>query len=148
MKAQNDVKAKKGKKRGWIAAVVVAGALTLGGLIGYSLLDREHTEARNLPISQINFGRLRSGTYQGDYAGGMYQWRTNEVKVTVDAGRVEDIKLLNSAEVSANSKYDYGALYDEVIQAQSLQVDTVSGSTLTTKAFLKAIENALLKAQA
>jgi major membrane immunogen (membrane-anchored lipoprotein) len=30
-----------------------------------------------------------------------------------------------------------------VIREQSLQVDTISGATLTSKAFLKAIENAL-----
>jgi uncharacterized protein with FMN-binding domain len=34
-----------------------------------------------------------------------------------------------------------------VIDAQSLQVDTISGATLTSKAYLKAVENALLKAQ-
>jgi len=38
-------------------------------------------------------------------------------------------------------------LYDRVVQAQSLQVDTISGSTLTSKAYLKAVEDALNKAQ-
>jgi uncharacterized protein with FMN-binding domain len=38
-------------------------------------------------------------------------------------------------------------LYDRVIESQSLQVDTISGATLTCKARLKAVENALIKAQ-
>jgi uncharacterized protein with FMN-binding domain len=38
-------------------------------------------------------------------------------------------------------------LYDRVIQAQSLQVDTLSGATLTSKAWLQAVENALIPAQ-
>jgi uncharacterized protein with FMN-binding domain len=38
-------------------------------------------------------------------------------------------------------------LYDRVVQAQSLQVDTISGATLTSKAWLQAVENALLQAQ-
>jgi uncharacterized protein with FMN-binding domain len=38
-------------------------------------------------------------------------------------------------------------LYERVIQAQSLQVDTISSATLTSKAYLKAVENALLQAQ-
>jgi uncharacterized protein with FMN-binding domain len=38
-------------------------------------------------------------------------------------------------------------LYDRVIQAQSLQVDTISSATLTSKAYLKAVENALVQAQ-
>lgn len=32
------------------------------------------------------------------------------------------------------------------IEAQSLQVDTVSGATLTSKAYLKSVENALMQA--
>ena len=38
-------------------------------------------------------------------------------------------------------------LYNRVIAAQSLQVDTVSGATLTGKAYLQCVENALLPAQ-
>ncbi len=34
-------------------------------------------------------------------------------------------------------------LFEEVKTEQSLQVDTVSGATVSTKAYLKAIENAL-----
>ncbi|NLJ39781.1 MAG: FMN-binding protein [Candidatus Atribacteria bacterium] len=36
-------------------------------------------------------------------------------------------------------------LFDQIIQKQSLQVDTVSNATVTCNAYLKAIENALLK---
>jgi uncharacterized protein with FMN-binding domain len=42
---------------------------------------------------------------------------------------------------------DHETLYDRVIQAQSLQVDTISGATLTSKAYLQAVENALIQAQ-
>jgi len=38
-------------------------------------------------------------------------------------------------------------LYDRVIAGQSLHVDTVSGATLTSKAYLQAVENALVQAQ-
>ena len=34
-------------------------------------------------------------------------------------------------------------LFDAVIAAQDTRIDTVSGATVTTKAYLKAIENAL-----
>jgi uncharacterized protein with FMN-binding domain len=34
----------------------------------------------------------------------------------------------------------------EVLDAQSLQVDAVSGATATSKAFIKAVENALVNA--
>ena len=38
-------------------------------------------------------------------------------------------------------------LFDEVIKSQSLQVDVISGATLTSKAHLKAVENALEQAE-
>ncbi len=38
-------------------------------------------------------------------------------------------------------------LNDRVIESQSLQVDTISGATLSSKAYLQAVENALLTAQ-
>jgi uncharacterized protein with FMN-binding domain len=42
---------------------------------------------------------------------------------------------------------DRQMLYERVIEAQSLQVDTISGATLTSKAHLQCVENALVQAQ-
>lgn len=116
---------------------VVIGA---GGIIYTS---GERREGRNLPIAIIDFNKLNDGTYIGKYEGGMYKWRANEVLVTVSSGKVTDIKILNHKE---NQKSEFtGKLYDRVIKAQSLQVDTISGATITSKAYLKSVENALAK---
>lgn len=40
-----------------------------------------------------------------------------------------------------------GDLFRHVIESQSLQVDVISGATLTSKAHLKALENALEQAK-
>ncbi|MDD3704985.1 MAG: FMN-binding protein [Clostridiaceae bacterium] len=75
----------------------------------------------------------------------MYKWRANKTEVTVSSGKVTDIKILEHKE---NRKPEFtGKLYNSVIEAQSLQVDTVSGATLTSKAYLKSVENALKQAQ-
>jgi uncharacterized protein with FMN-binding domain len=39
-----------------------------------------------------------------------------------------------------------GPLFDRVIEVQSLKVDTISGATITSKSFLKSVENALVNA--
>jgi uncharacterized protein with FMN-binding domain len=76
----------------------------------------------------------------------MYKWRANECDVKVTDGRVAGIQLVGSKDPgSKNTQQE--VLYDRVIEAQSLQVDTISGATLTSKAWLQAVENALLKAQ-
>ncbi len=105
---------------GWILAGVVLLGVGITGKILWSKLQKEHLEARSLPRDKVDFSRLQDGVYEGSYAGGMYRWRANSVKVTVDAGVIED---------------------------QTLQVDTVSGATLTSKAYLQSVENALLLAQ-
>ena len=76
----------------------------------------------------------------------MYRWRKNECDVTVTNGKVTHIQLVGSKDPGAENT-DYEMLYDRVIQAQSLQVDTISGATLTSKAYLQAVENALIQAQ-
>lgn len=131
---------------GWIIALIVVVVLGIAGSIGWSKLSKEHQEARNLPLDAVDFNKLDDGTYQGAYEGGMYKWRANECQVTVANGKVTDIQLTASVDPGAE-KTGYQTLYDRVIQAQSLQVDTVSGATLTSKAYLQAVENALLQAQ-
>ena len=131
---------------GWIIALAVIILLGIGGGFGWSKLAAEHREARSLPLDKVDFTHLKDGAYHGAYAGGMYQWRANECDVTVAAGKVSAIHLARSGDPKAESAYT-NTLYERVIQAQSLQVDVVSGATLTSKAYLQAVENALVGAQ-
>lgn len=139
---------RKGKRKmtGWIILIAIIAILGTGGGIGWSFLSREHNEARNLPLNAVDFNRLKDGTYTGSYEGGMYKWRANKAEVTVTSGKVSDIKLVSP--INGDKELDKKeALYDRVIDAQSLQVDTVSGATLDSKAYLQAVENALKQAQ-
>ena len=89
--------------------------------------------------------KLVDGSYFGVYEGGMYKWRENEVQVMITSGKVSEIALLSSKE---NPQPEFTeVLFDRVIKKQSLQVDVISGASLTSKAFLKSIENALIKAE-
>jgi len=131
---------------GWIIAFVIVAGLGIGGGIGWSKLSKEHQEARSLLLDAVDFSKLNDGVYHGAYAGGMYKWRANECDVTVADGKVTGIQLAVSQDPGGKNT-QHEALYDRVIQAQSLQVDTISGATLTSKAYLQAIENALVQAQ-
>ena len=108
-------------------------------------LSREHEEARNVEIRNIDFMKLVDGSYFGVYEGGMYKWRENEVQVMVTSSKVSEIALLSSKE---NRPPEFTEeLFNRVIKKQSLQVDVITGATLTSNAFLKSIENALIKAE-
>ncbi|MHB8062665.1 MAG: FMN-binding protein [Ruminiclostridium sp.] len=137
---------KKGKIRILITTMVIliiVVAAGLGGALFFTSGERQ--EARNLPISAINFNNLNDGTYIGEYEGGKYKLRANKVQVTVSSAKVTDIKILEHKENQSPEFTD--KLYNRVIEAQSLQVDAISGATLTSKAYLKSVENALIKAQ-
>lgn len=131
---------------GWIIPLIIVSALGIGAKIGWSYLEKEHREARSLPLNAIDFTRLKDGTYHGAYAGGMYKWRVNECDVTVSSGQVTAIQLTGSNDPGAKNT-QHEMIYERVIQSQTLQVDTISGATLTSKAYLQAVENALIQAQ-
>lgn len=136
---------RKGKRKMimMVTLPVLLVTLALGGALLFT--SGERREAKNLPIKSVDFKQLHDGTYVGEYEGGMYKWRANKIQVTISKRKVTDIKLLEHKE--KNSSEITNTLFNRVIQSQSLQVDTISGATLTSKAYLKGIENALVEAQ-
>lgn len=147
MDEQKEVKVKK-KRKGkgcLIALLIVVVILLISGGIGWAYVGREHREARSLPLNAVDFSRLNDGVWHGAYAGGMYQWRYNECDVTITNGKVVDINL--TAAQNLDVLRDGAEMqYERVISDQSLQVDTISGSTLTGKGYLQCVENALIPA--
>jgi uncharacterized protein with FMN-binding domain len=131
----------------WIIILIIAAIVGTGGTIGWSYLSKEHNEARNVSLHSVDFSKLNDGTYAGEYEGGMYKWRANKVQVTVVSGKVTDIKLLSSSEDPSGKKTVHTLLFKQVIKSQSFPIDGISGATLTSKAYLKAVENALDRAQ-
>lgn len=144
---------KKGKVRMWTILLVIVGVFAVGSGAALVATAGERREAKNLPIAALDFSNLKDGVYTGDYAGGMYKWRATEVRVTVAGGKVTDIQLRKGAlnKEGQPAKFTQGLtindLFGRVIQSQSLQVDTISGATLTSKAHLKAVEDALEQAE-
>ncbi len=144
---------KKGKIKVWIVILVIIGVIgiaLLGGIMG---TEPGRREIRNLTINDINFKNLRDGTYVGEYKGKKDSFRNTRVEVTVSSGRVTGIKVLKGAlnkegkPAEINSKGStVEDLFEKVIETQSLQVDVISGATLTSKTHIKAVENALEQA--
>ncbi|HRW62841.1 MAG TPA: FMN-binding protein [Bacteroidales bacterium] len=127
-----------------IAIVIVALATIMIFTVCKNLITKYH-ESKNLIINDIDFKNFKDGVYIGVYDEGLNSWRKNEVKVTILDGTVTNIELLTSAENRPKEFND--EIYGRVLKNQSLQVDVISGATLTSKAYLKAIENALIETE-
>lgn len=134
---------KKKKKR--IRLIIFLTLIVLVGsafAIGWSMLMKEHREANSVSVKDIDIATIQDGVYEGYYAGGMYGLRENKVKVTVSGGKISDIQLMDDPENPQIEVIEQ--LYLRVIDEQRLSVDVVTGASLTSKAYLKAIEDALI----
>ena len=86
-----------------------------------------------MDLSNISDGKY-TGSCDAVYVGA-------EVSVTVKDHKITDITLLNHKNERGKPAE---VIIENVIKAQSLQVDTISGATNSSKVILKAIENALI----
>ena len=106
-----------------------------------------------MEIGQIDFSSLNDGTYTGEYTGEKSSMRDVALEVTVQEGKVTGLVILRGAldeegnPVELKSGVTAKEYLQSALDAQSLQIDAVSGATLTSKTLLKALENALDQAQ-
>lgn len=130
------------KKRYWLLIALLV--LIISCVYGYSLLRKEHNEANNIQLNGANYNALTDGKFVGYYEGGMYKWRENRVEIIIEKNKLREIKLLESSDPGKENS-NYKELFNRVIENQSLNVDAISGATLTSKGILKSIEIALIK---
>lgn len=91
----------------------------------------------------------KDGTYTGSVADAFYG--NVQVKVVIQAGKITDVQFLDyphdrgtSIEINTQAM---PYLKQEAIQAQSAQVDIVSGATQTSQAFRESLSYALSQAK-
>jgi uncharacterized protein with FMN-binding domain len=90
-----------------------------------------------LVIQDIAMSQVKDGAYEGAES---ILPVSAKVRVTVSAGRITGITMLSH---SHGPNHGADAILPRVIEAQSLQVDAISGATYSSKVVRKAIENAL-----
>lgn len=126
---------------GRIILIVVIVILVFGGLMAL-MATRGLKKVKNLPLADIDISSLADGVYEGSYSG--YRW-DNTVRVTVKDGKITDFEVVK--EKMTNSSQIINGIREKLIAQQNLQIDAVSGASVNTRAYLKAIEDALKKAQ-
>lgn len=143
----------KGKIKMWIVLFIIL-VIIVVVLVGGLLFDAQRRrEINELTINAVDFKKLRDGIYVGEYIGTKSHFSDTRVQVTLSASKITDIRILKGAldkegkpaELTGGLSMD--DLFDNVIKTQSLQVDVISGATLTSKTHLKALENALEQAR-
>ena len=119
-----------------IAVIVVAVFAIVMGVSAW--LTRGLDEMAQMQINNVDLNSLSDGTYRGSFRG--YRW-SNSVEVVIESNRIADIRITEKHRFHREELIQ--ELTSRIIDEQSIDVDTVSGATVSSKAFLKAIENAL-----
>lgn len=91
----------------------------------------------------------KNGTFIGDIADAFYG--NIQVQVVMQSGSIADVRFLQypsdrSRSIEIN-QYAMPILKSEAIQAQSANVDIVSGATDSSRAFIQSLQSALNKAK-
>ena len=95
-------------------------------------------EAKAIQVSSIDLSKVEDGDYIGSFD--LTRW-SNEIKVTVKDHKIVALEVMD--DVMFKMDEITKSLFDRVMQNQSLDVDIETGATVTSHAYLKAIENAL-----
>lgn len=99
------------------------------------------------PVQQT--GLYRNGTYTGAVADAYYG--NVQMQVTISGGRISNVQFLDHPQDRSRSvqinNYAMPLLKSEAIQAQSANVDIVSGATATSEAFIQSLASALTQAK-
>jgi len=127
------------KKNKKIILIIIAVILVLGIIFAvkyFSDLSSYRQAVEEINIGEVDLSQIPDGVYAGSADA---VWVSATVEVTVENHRITDIKL----EHNHGQGEEAEVIPDQVIEAQSLQVDIISGATSSSKVILGAIENAL-----
>ncbi len=100
--------------------------------------SQEFAKIRGMQIENVDLAQLPDQRYLGEFGYGATVYK---VAVVVENHQIKDVEILHNRD----SKYAKMAerVRENVLEAQALDVDVISGATTTSKALLKAMENAL-----
>lgn len=102
--------------------------------------NAEVQAVRGMRINHVDVSKVKDGDYLGAFAYGGFNY---VVRVNVVDHQIVDVLILKNRTTKWAKKAERVA--KSILDQQRNDVDAISGATTTSKAFLKAVENALEK---
>ncbi|MCR8644620.1 flavocytochrome c [Paenibacillus sp. N1-5-1-14] len=117
----------------------------LSGLLASTLiLTTAGCSLGDKPSTEVS-GVMKSGVYKAEAEGFHGQIK---IELTVDSDKISDIKVLKHGETPGVGDVAIKQIPEKVIATQSLNVDSISGATFSSKGIMGAITAALTEAGA
>jgi uncharacterized protein with FMN-binding domain len=128
------------KKKKYVVLIIIVGVILAMVITTVVIIKNMETKLEQLALTEvpeIDLSTVKDGIYNGSYQ--VFPIAV-EVKVTVKNHAISEITLIKHTNGQGKPAE---VIIDQVITKQSLQVDSISGATYSSKVILKAIENAL-----
>ena len=109
-------------------------------LAAWQLFYKQIWSIGNMSITSINLSQLSDGSYNGNFK---TPYNLYQLTVTIGNGKIINVDLEMGNNFIGYFDRDAVVVVERVVTAQMIDVDAVSGATVSSKAILKAIENAL-----
>ena len=121
--------------------ITIAAFAVTTSISGYTAAQEEHSGVTAAPAEKVDLTDVPDGTYRGEF--NLKDELIYDVYVTIEAQQISRIEV-DSEDLAFVKKP--AELFERVIQAQSVEVDAVSGASASSMILLRAIKDALQKA--
>ena len=112
-----------------ILALVITMVLTVG--------LKESGEVKAFDRAAVNIGEVKDGVYEGCSETTLVKV---QVRVTVSDGKIDNIEILKH---ECGKGMPANAIVEEMVSRNDVEVDTVSGATVSSEVIKDAVRNAL-----
>ncbi len=125
---------------------IISGATVSTAAMINSIRQTTQVVAENflgVEVVEIDIAEVPDGTYEGSaqgFAGPIV------VEVEVSDGEIVSIEVLEQEETATYFVESYPLIPEQIIEEQSLDVDTQTGATISAEGIVNAVENALMEA--
>ena len=109
----------------------------IGVYSGIKTIQSNLERSQDLEIKNVDLTEVVDGTYTGSFK--VFPIIA-EVKVTVKNHQITGVELLKH---QSGQGAPADKILDQIVEAQTLKVDVISGATYSSKIILKAVENSL-----
>lgn len=111
----------------------------LSGAIFYLISTKVVKKANGIVVNSLKLDSIDDGTYVGEYS---LLPVMVKVEIIIKNHKIENIEILEHQKGIGKKAEN---ITEEIINNQSLNVDVISGATVSSKVILKAVDNALNK---
>ena len=108
-------------------------------LVIWGCASQELIRVHQMDIQDVDLRSVEDGKYIGTFSYGQFEYK---VRTTVRSHIITTIDILQNRDTAYAQRAE--GVIAQIIADQTPNVDAVSGATTTSKALMKAVENALV----